>query len=458
MTNSNDYVFVNGNFTTHTSSNESGSLTAGTLEVDGDFSQSGGAYSFAASGENDVVLGGETAQNVSFSSSNSSFARLDCINNEGVKLVTPISVSNNLYGIKNILGTTLTLINSNIKLDRDVDLESSLKFTNTNIDLNGHVLNICGDLDQTGGNINKNGGTLNVFGKYTLNGNSIASFSNSPDILSIVVNFFLGVGDAIKDTVDGIWQAITHPIKTAEGICFLITAVNQPCSEEGITLCLVIAKLMIQYKDDFVNGDENQKSRMIGKIAGEIILFVISTKGITEATKLLKASAESGKLSELISTFSKGQKTTDEVLEEISIAADTEGASNAAEEIVQLARSWQGSVDYPGIDDWTYKVITKGTKIWAGTPGQSNFYTTAEMIETSGYDATKIFEGLQVGKGNFPTYRAQMTEYEVQEDIVVGYSKALANPQYGVGGFEQYFVKDFEAVLKLIKSIDLVNI
>ncbi|AGF54236.1 hypothetical protein BJV45_000584 [Clostridium saccharoperbutylacetonicum] len=39
MINEGDYIFVGGNFTISTSSSESGYLTAGTLEIAGDFTQ-----------------------------------------------------------------------------------------------------------------------------------------------------------------------------------------------------------------------------------------------------------------------------------------------------------------------------------------------------------------------------------------------------------------------------------
>ncbi len=122
-----------------------------------------------------------------------------------------------------------------------------------------------------------------------------------------------------------------------------------------------------------------------------------------------------------------------------------------------MARKWQGTDAYPGVDNWKNIILKKGTKIWGGTPGQSNFYTSDKMIRLAGTDATKIFKGLQVGKGNFPLYRPGMTLYEVTEDITVGYSKALANPLYGPGGFEQYFIPNYENVLVPIKSIILYN-
>jgi len=49
-------------------------------------------------------------------------------------------------------------------------------------------------------------------------------------------------------------------------------------------------------------------------------------------------------------------------------------------------------------------------------------------------------EGLQIGINDHPSYRAGTTIYTVQDDIIVGQSKALANTQYGSRGFEQLFV------------------
>ena len=53
---------------------------------------------------------------------------------------------------------------------------------------------------------------------------------------------------------------------------------------------------------------------------------------------------------------------------------------------------------------------------------------------------------MQVGKGAFPTYRGQMAEYEVQYDIVVVYSKALENPQYGVGDLTNTLLRILELI------------
>lgn len=125
--------------------------------------------------------------------------------------------------------------------------------------------------------------------------------------------------------------------------------------------------------------------------------------------------------------------------------------------IVEKAKAWQTSPDYPNADDWIEITLRKGDTIWGGTPGQSNFYTSNEVMNEVGKDATKLYEGLQVGKNGYPQYREFMTQYIVKEDITVAYSKALANPQYGAGGYEQFFIDKYEQVLEAIKTVTMEN-
>ncbi|MDP4147418.1 MAG: hypothetical protein Q8936_23615 [Bacillota bacterium] len=187
MTNEWDYIYVGGNFAICTDYNEIGCLTDGVLEIEGDFSQWGNAYSFAASGNNKVVLDGYDNQLVSMNSSNSSFAILDCIESSGIIFETPISIKNNLYGMDNILGDkTLTLLNSNITLIDNTELGINLKLVNSNLNLNGYELKIDGYLDQIGGNINQTDGVLNISGKYTLDGKNMF-----PE--EVIRNFVLGM-------------------------------------------------------------------------------------------------------------------------------------------------------------------------------------------------------------------------------------------------------------------------
>lgn len=70
MTHDEDYVLVNGRFVTNTTKDHSKYLTAGTLEIKGDFEQlkDGTEYAFPASGTHRVILSGEESQNVTFES------------------------------------------------------------------------------------------------------------------------------------------------------------------------------------------------------------------------------------------------------------------------------------------------------------------------------------------------------------------------------------------------------
>jgi hypothetical protein len=125
------------------------------------------------------------------------------------------------------------------------------------------------------------------------------------------------------------------------------------------------------------------------------------------------------------------------------------GASNPAlggkqSSPAESAKAWQGSEDYPGVDDWVDgKLPPKGTTVWGGTPGQSNFYTTDGVMEAIGNDAIALNEGLQIAPHETLGYRPGMTAYMVTaSEGAAAYSYALANPQYGAGGFQQIFISD----------------
>ncbi len=70
MTNKKDYLCINGDFTTNTTQDHSDYLTAGTMELKGDFYQmaDGTSYAFPASGTHRVLLSGDDVQNITFDS------------------------------------------------------------------------------------------------------------------------------------------------------------------------------------------------------------------------------------------------------------------------------------------------------------------------------------------------------------------------------------------------------
>jgi YD repeat-containing protein len=126
-------------------------------------------------------------------------------------------------------------------------------------------------------------------------------------------------------------------------------------------------------------------------------------------------------------------------------------------DVASIAKKWQGSGAYPGIDDWKNITIKKGTKVWGGTPGQSPFYTTDEMMKAAGNDATKLFEGLQVSKGNFVQYRPGMTLYEVTQDITELLQQITYTPD-SYGNIIKYEYMDTNrTVTKNVEFISLYN-
>lgn len=120
-----------------------------------------------------------------------------------------------------------------------------------------------------------------------------------------------------------------------------------------------------------------------------------------------------------------------------------------------LARSLQGSGNYPGIDVFRDIVLKKGTIIYGGYPGQSAFYTTASGLRRSASSASTLFQGLQVARHPVRGYRPQVAAYEVIEDAPAAFGRALANPQHGAGRFPQVVVPNYGDVLRPLNYIPL---
>jgi len=114
----------------------------------------------------------------------------------------------------------------------------------------------------------------------------------------------------------------------------------------------------------------------------------------------------------------------------------------------EIAKSWQGSGKYPGIDDYTDVIVNRGTILYRGEPNGTGYFTTLDSIEKSGRDATTIFQGLQVEKNPKYGYRGEMQGYVFNEDVMCAYGIAKANPQYGKGGLKQYFIPNVQELIE----------
>ena len=126
----------------------------------------------------------------------------------------------------------------------------------------------------------------------------------------------------------------------------------------------------------------------------------------------------------------------------------------------QLARSWQGSGKYIGIDEYTDVTVSKGTILYRGEPNGTEYFTTLDAIEQSGRNATTIFEGLQVEKNPIHGYRGEMQGYLFNEDIASAYGITNANPQFGNGGLPQYYIPDVQDLISkgILTTVDNIKL
>ncbi|MBT2680550.1 hypothetical protein J7E38_16190 [Bacillus sp. ISL-35] len=103
-------------------------------------------------------------------------------------------------------------------------------------------------------------------------------FGTADDVVS---GFRKGVAEAVFSSVEGIWNAITHPIETAKGIVY---AVSHPVE----TAKSIWKSISDSWKNDVINGDAKSRSQWFGRAIGEVALAVIGTKGVDKAIKMAK--------------------------------------------------------------------------------------------------------------------------------------------------------------------------
>lgn len=179
MTNEKDKVIVKGDFTTNSTADHKTCLTAGVMEVKGNFSANyGGSYSgycFNATGNHKVVFNGTEKQNIHFDNAfGSGFSDVDFQNP-------------NIEFDSEIRGWVL-------KRDTVINNDCVFSIKDKPLDLNGHTLTINGNLQQTSGTIFINGGTLKVKGDYSIeNDNSpfypILNMTKPNDVVVISGNY-----------------------------------------------------------------------------------------------------------------------------------------------------------------------------------------------------------------------------------------------------------------------------
>nr|WP_246861226.1 hypothetical protein [Bacillus sp. REN3] len=93
--------------------------------------------------------------------------------------------------------------------------------------------------------------------------------------------FRKGVVEALFSKVEGIWNAVTHPVKTAKGIVY---AIGHP----GETAKSIWKSISDSWKNDVINGDAKSRSEWFGRSVGEAALAIVGTKGVDKAVKMAK--------------------------------------------------------------------------------------------------------------------------------------------------------------------------
>ena len=184
MTNESDYVTVHGNFVMYSSNEHTGELTAGVLEVKGDFTQksasnSNSNYNFNAGGSHKVIFSGSGEQGIKFETpSSSGFADVEFKN-------TKINIQSHLRGWT---------------LQRDTVIDNDVNYSvcySTQMNLNGHKLEITGTYIQDTGTMNINGGKLVIGGGYNItdedgtSSNSVLQMKNESDYVTVHGNFVM---------------------------------------------------------------------------------------------------------------------------------------------------------------------------------------------------------------------------------------------------------------------------
>lgn len=124
------------------------------------------------------------------------------------------------------------------------------------------------------------------------------------------------------------------------------------------------------------------------------------------------------------------------------------------------AQSFQGAGKYPGVDDYQDVIVKKGTVLYRGEPNGTEYFTTIDAIEQSGMSKQTLFEGLQVEAHPIYGYRSEMQGYIFNKNVAGAYGIVDANPQFGIGGLEQYYIPNVSAWIEkgILTPVDSIKL
>ena len=161
----------------------------------------------------------------------------------------------------------------------------------------------------------------------------------------MAINLLLGVKDAVVGTVDGLIDGIKYvwnnPLQTIEGVNFFSRALHSG-TEENDLLVQMIKESGKELSKEFIEGDADKKARMLGQAVGEVLLALVSTKGVTAAVDAIKAGIKSGELASWFSKFSKGTATAEDIANGLGKTAET---VDKADDSVKIIGNIEGTAN-----------------------------------------------------------------------------------------------------------------
>lgn len=123
--------------------------------------------------------------------------------------------------------------------------------------------------------------------------------------------------------------------------------------------------------------------------------------------------------------------------------------------LLNTVKGWQGSGDYPGVDEWATATIPAGLDLYGGLPGQSEYYTISQTLINTDTLQAPYWESLQVKPHPTFGYRPNVGIFDLNATTTVAIARTLANPQYGTGGAWQIYMENYTTGLTAIGTIVL---
>jgi hypothetical protein len=157
----------------------------------------------------------------------------------------------------------------------------------------------------------------------------------------------------------------------------------------------------------------------------------------------------------LSSCTEKDDVVTNSVIEAFRTETGIDAVWVSDTALLHTVEGWQGSGDYPGVDEWATATIPAGMDLYGGLPGQSEYYSIDQTLIDADTMKVAYWESLQVKAHPTFGYRADVGIFDLNATTTVAIARTLANPQFGAGGAWQIYVANYTADLTPLDTINL---